>query len=207
MNRDGRFLRNAEEEEAQQTATPSGEASDVLASWLRGAAVGDKKAFTAFYGATGPRVFGLCMRILKNHAQAEEVVQEVYFEAWRIAARFDARKGSPEAWLMTMAHRRAVDRVRAWQASENRDARFAAEAETVDALSAADRALDDLEHRRVRRCMKTLTELQRRAIGLAYYRGLTYRQVAELLQAALPTVKTRIRDGLSKLRDCLGVAR
>ncbi len=172
---------------------------------LRAAALGDEEAFGRFYDFVIPRVYGLIRRVLRDAAQAEEVAQEVMVEVWRTAGRFDPLRGSATAWVSTIAHRRAVDRVRAEQASADRVRRMAPESAETPADVVVDEATAQIERQQVRRCLKTLTELQREAITLAYYNGYTYREVAQLLNAALPTIKTRMRDGLIRLRDCLGV--
>ncbi|MEV3937907.1 ECF RNA polymerase sigma factor SigK [Glycomyces sp. NPDC049804] len=174
---------------------------------LHRTALGEDDAFADLYDLMAPRVYGLCLRVLRDPAQAEEVAQEVLLEVWRTATRFDERRGSAGAWITTIAHRRAVDRVRSAQAAGERERRATAEAAEPEYDSVAETAANRMEHRQVRRCLKTLTELQRQAVTLAYYGGHTYRQVAALLETAVPTVKTRIRDGLGKLRDCLEVAR
>jgi RNA polymerase sigma-70 factor, ECF subfamily len=165
---------------------------------------GDEAAFDALYDQLAPRVYGLCRRILRDPAQAEEVAQEALVEVWRTAGRYDPAKGSAASWVLTIAHRRAVDRVRSEQASTDRERRVATEEVPYDDV--VEQATARLERQQVRRCLQSLTDLQREAITLAYYRGYSYREVADLLGAGLPTVKTRMRDGLIRLRDCLGVA-
>ena len=176
-------------------------------SFLSQCALGDEEAFANLYDRVSPRVYGLCLRVLRDPAQAEEVAQEVLIEVWRSAAKFDQRRGSAQAWITTLAHRRAVDRVRSEQASTNRERKAAAGNADVDYDSVSEIATSRIEQRQVRRCLKTLSELQRQAITLAYFGGHTYRQVAGLLESAVPTIKTRIRDGLIRLRDCLEVSR
>ncbi|QRN81110.1 MAG: sigma-70 family RNA polymerase sigma factor, partial [Nocardiopsis sp. BM-2018] len=133
------------------------------------------------------------------------VALEVLVEVWRSACRYDSRRGSPQAWVMTLAHRRAVDRVRSEQASSDREARAAAADTKRPYDEVAEEATNRLERERVRRCLDTLTELQEQSVRLAFYGGYSYREVAKLLSAPLGTVKTRMRDGLIRLRDCLGV--
>ncbi|MBO0870698.1 MAG: sigma-70 family RNA polymerase sigma factor [Micromonosporaceae bacterium] len=175
-----------------------------LGDLLRKVARGDEAAFSSLYDAVSARVFGLVRRVLRDPAQAEEVTQEAFVEVWRTAGRYDPARGSATSWIFTIAHRRAVDRVRSEQASADRVRRVATEEVPYDEV--VEEATARLEQQQVRRCMQSLTELQREAITLAYYQGYTYREVAELLEAALPTIKTRMRDGLIRLRDCLGVS-
>jgi RNA polymerase sigma-70 factor (ECF subfamily) len=142
--------------------------------------------------------------VLRDPAQSEEVAQEVLLEIWRTASRFDPARGSGAAWALTIAHRRAVDRVRAENASSRREQKAAPDL-SVGEEDIAEVVAASLDHQRVRRCMDGLTELQRESIKLAYYNGYTYPQVAQLLGVALGTVKTRIRDGLIRMRDCMEV--
>ena len=174
-----------------------------LGALLARVARGDEAAFETVYDGVAPSVFGLVRRVVRDPAQSEEVTQDVLLELWRTAYRFEAAKGSAMTWVMTLAHRRAVDRVRSAQAAAAREARAATP--EADPQDAAEAALDRIDKERVRRCLGALTELQREAVTLAYYSGYTYQQVAGLLGVALGTVKTRMRDGLIRLRDCMGV--
>jgi RNA polymerase sigma-70 factor, ECF subfamily len=173
-----------------------------LAALLAKVARGDEAAFAAVYDQIGAMVYGLARRIIKDPAQSEEVTQEVLLEVWRSASRFDPVQGSARSWLLTIAHRRAVDRVRSVPASAERESRAALAARDYDVV--AEEVEARLEAQRVRRCLDTLTELQRESVTLAYYGGYTYREVAGLLGVAVGTVKTRMRDGLIRMRDCLG---
>lgn len=186
--------------DASHDADPPG-----LEELLRLVARGDEQAFGRVYDLISPTVYGLVRRILRDPAQSEEVTQEVLVEVWRSACRYDARRGSPQAWVMTLAHRRAVDRVRSEQASSDREARAAAADTQRPYDEVAEEATNRLERERVRRCLDTLTELQEQSVRLAFYGGYSYREVARLLSAPLGTIKTRMRDGLIRLRDCLGV--
>lgn len=183
--------------------TPSRESVDAL---LVACAGGDPSAFTPVYDALGPVAYGASLGVLRDPDHAAEVTQEVMVEVWQTAARFDAARGSARTWVATLARRRAVDRVRSEQARRDRDQR---ETDLRTGLAARDVVVEDVEQRlegsAVRRCLEGLTPTQREAVVVAYYGGLTYREVAEQLDAALPTVKSRIRDGLNRLRDCLGV--
>jgi RNA polymerase sigma-70 factor, ECF subfamily len=176
-----------------------------LADLLRRSARGDEAAFAALYDATSRRLFGLVLRIVRDHAMSEEVTQEVYLDVWRHSARFDAQRGSAMSWLMTIAHRTAVDRVRASEASRRRDDAHATTHQDVEFDTTAESAQASLEAQRVRRALTTLTDAQRSAVELAYLGGYTHTEVARLLDLPLGTAKTRIRDGLIRLRDTLGV--
>ncbi len=170
---------------------------------LTRAAHGDERAFERLYDLVASRVFGLTRRIVRDPAQAEEVTQEVLVEVWRNATRFDPERGSATSWIFTIAHRRAVDRVRSEQAGSDRLRKVATIETPYDDV--VETATAHLEQVQVRRCLKNLTGVQREAITMAYYGGHTYGEVASLLKVGLPAVKTRMRDGLIRLRDCLGV--
>lgn len=188
---------------------PSGDPADRLVELIRAAGRGDQGAFAELYDATAGLVHGIVLRVVRDPAQTEEVVQEVFVELWRLAPRFDSARGTVTAWAATIAHRRAVDRVRSEQASRTRVERESANAvRDHDMVSepVVDRAFADFERRRVRRALDRLTEMQRQAIELAYFGGHTYREVAVLLGEPEGTIKTRIRDGMIRLRDELGAS-
>ncbi|WP_444962014.1 ECF RNA polymerase sigma factor SigK [Nocardiopsis sp. M1B1] len=179
---------------------------DPLARLLQQTATGDLAAFEGVYRELSGRVFGIARRVVLDEAQAEEVCQEVFLEVWRTCSRYDRSRGSVAAWVLTIAHRRAVDRVRSEQAASSR---LAAAGRLESGATSPDAVPDQVEHRlereRVRRCLHGLTEAQREAVRLTYYTGYTQRQAADLLEVPLTTVKGRLRDGLIRLRDCLGV--
>lgn len=184
----------------------SAEAPERLEDLLTEVARGDQGAYEAVYNRVSGPVYGLVRRVLRDPAQSEEVAQEVLLQVWREATRFDETQGSGIAWVMTIAHRRAVDRVRSEQSAANRNQRLAIRDVETAFDSVAEDVESQLEREAVRKCLAALTELQREAVTLAYYAGRTYREVAEQLNAPLGTVKTRMRDGLIRMRDCLGVA-
>lgn len=167
---------------------------------------GDETAFAQVYDALSAKVFGTCLAVLRDRDHAAEVLQEVMVEVWRTAARFEPDRGSARTWALTLAHRRAVDRVRAVQAQRTRDQRVLDQQVERPFDVVSEEVEDSMERARVRRCLEGLTPTQHEAVVLAYYGGRTYREVAEQLAAPLATVKSRIRDGLLRLRDCLGVA-
>lgn len=176
------------------------------AALLAAVARGDQDAFAVLYDRFAGVVYGVVRRTLRDPAQSEEVAQEVLVELWRTANRYDPSRGGVSTWILTLAHRRAVDRVRSEQSRRNRTERLAATDHHRDHDEVAEQVALHLEHEQVRAALDTLTPLQREAVELAYYRGYTYREVAEQLGAPLGTIKTRMRDGLIRLRDALGVS-
>ncbi|TFC07468.1 sigma-70 family RNA polymerase sigma factor [Cryobacterium sp. RHLT2-21] len=166
---------------------------------------GDEAAFGDLYDQMAPRVLGLVKRLLVDHAQSEEVTQEIFLEIWQSAARYEAARGGASTWILTMAHRRAVDRIRSSQAGRDRDTKIGIRDLAVAYDNVSETVETRIEHERVEKAMSRLTELQRQAISLAYYGGLSHSEVAERLHIPLGTVKTRLRDGMIRLRDELGV--
>ncbi len=184
---------------------PAAPAAERLADLLRRSAKGDQVAFAELYDATQARVFGLAVRVVRDPAQAEEVTQEAFLEVWRTAGRFDSDKGSALSWLMTICHRKSVDRVRSAESSTRRDTTYHQQNHTIDIDSTADAAQVSMEAQRVRKAMGSLTDVQREALELAYFGGYTHTEVAGILSIPVGTAKTRIRDGLIRLRDKMGV--
>jgi RNA polymerase sigma-70 factor (ECF subfamily) len=166
---------------------------------------GDQEAFGALYDQIAPRVLGLVKRLLVDHAQSEEVTQEIFLEIWQTATRYEAGRGGASTWIMTMAHRRAVDRIRSSQAGRDRDTKIGIRDLAVAYDHVAETVEVRIEHERVEKAMSRLTQLQRQAVSLAYYGGYSHSEVAAMLHIPLGTVKTRLRDGLIRLRDELGV--
>ena len=167
---------------------------------------GDQAAFSDLYNHIAPRVLGLVTRLLRDHSQSEEVTQEVFLEIWQTAPRFDPLKGAVSTWIFTMAHRRAVDRVRASQASRTRDTKIGIRDYDPEYDNVAESVEIRIEHEKVEKAMTRLTELQRQAVTLAYYGGYSHTEVATILDVPVGTVKTRLRDGMIRLRDEMGVA-
>jgi len=184
--------------------SPSTEPSD-LADLLKRSARGDHAAFAVLYDATSPRLYGLLLRVVRDRAQADEVAQEAYLEIWRQASRFDPDRGSALSWMMTIGHRKAVDRVRSAEAAGRRDSTYLHRNQPVSHDETAETVLSTLDAKRVRAALAQLTDAQRQAIELAYFGGYTHTEVAALLDLPLGTAKTRIRDGLIRLRDTIGV--
>lgn len=186
-------------------SAPDGTSMAALGLLLERSARGDESAFARLYDATAARVYGLVLRVVRDPAQAEEVTQEAYLEIWRTSARFDSNRGTAMAWLLTIGHRRAVDRVRSAEASTRRDTTYHFQAQSVDHDATDEAATASLEATRVRTALAGLTDVQRQALELAYFGGYTHTEVATLLGLPVGTAKTRIRDGLIRLRDALGV--
>ena len=186
-------------------AGPSETSAAELAELLQRSSRGDEQAFARLYDATSSRAYGLALRVVRNPAHAEEVAQEAYLDAWRSSSRFDPARGSALGWLLTIVHRKAVDRVRSAEAASQRDATYHRETQPVEHDETAENAHASLEAQRVRGAVSTLTDVQREAVELAFFGGYTHTEVATLLDVPVGTAKTRIRDGLIRLRDAMGV--
>lgn len=172
---------------------------------LHRVAAGSAADFATLYDQTASRVYGLVLRVLRDPGYSEETTQEIYLEVWRNAGSYDASKGSALAWLLAMAHRRAVDRVRAEQSATARESRYGSANVDLPRDVVIDAVIGSDEQRRVAECLDGLTEKQRQCIELGYYNGLTYRQVAQRLSISLSAIKSRMTDALLSLRGCLGM--
>lgn len=177
-----------------------------LDALLRRVAQEDVDAFATFYDRTRARVFGLVTRVLRDPGYSEETTQDIYLQVWRTADKYDPVAGSPLAWLLTLAHRRAVDRVRSEQAAGQRESRYGVANIEPPSDQVAESVILSDERRQVADCLDSLTDAQRECIQLAYYDGLTYVQVSERLSANVATIKSRMRDAIRGLRRCLGIA-
>lgn len=180
------------------------DSGDPLGTLLGRAGRGDQAAFAELYDALAPLLHGIVRTVVRDPALSEEVTQEAFVELWRLAPRYDASRGSVKSWAATLAHRRAIDRVRSEQAGRNRTEREA-QKRPAQSIDVAEEVVASIDGARVRKALERLTEMQRQAIELAYFGGHTYREVALLLDVAEGTIKTRIRDGMIRLRDELGV--
>ena len=181
------------------------DAKDPLGALLSRAGRGDQSAFAELYDSLAPLLQGIVLKVVRDPAQSEEVTQEAFVELWRLAPRYDASRGSVRSWATTLAHRRAIDRVRSEQSSRNRTEREA-QNRPIQSGDVAEQVVAKIDGTRVRKALERLTEIQRQAVELAYFGGHSYREVAVLLGVAEGTIKTRIRDGMIRLRDELGVA-
>jgi len=178
---------------------------DHVGDLLLRVADGDRAAFAEVYDTLSARAFGLILRVLIDRSQSEEVLQEVFLEVWQSAARFAPNKGQGRSWVFTIAHRRAVDRVRSSQSSADRDVRAGFRDMDVAYDDVSEKVEMRIEGRRVTEALATLPESQREAIALAYFGGYSQSEIAALVGAPLGTIKTRMRDGLSRLRQEMGV--
>ncbi|MET0911573.1 MAG: sigma-70 family RNA polymerase sigma factor [Ilumatobacteraceae bacterium] len=172
---------------------------------LRAVAGGDRVAFAALYDITVGSAFGVAVRVVRDRQLAEDVTQEAFIEVWTHAARFDAERGNVRSWIVMLAHRRAVDRVRNEQSRGQRQQ--AAGAVPAPAPTIPDDDVVDADERvRVGAAMQALTAVQRQALELAFFEGLTHVEIAGRLDVPLGTVKTRINGGYRGLRTALTTA-
>lgn len=181
------------------------DSNEPLGTLLSLAGRGDQSAFAELYDQLAPLLYGVVLKVVRDPSQSEEVTQEAFLELWRLAPRYDASRGSVRSWAVTLAHRRAIDRVRSEQASRDRTEREAHK-RPIQSSDVAEQVVANIDGTRVRKALERLTEIQRQAVELAYFGGHSYREVALLLDVAEGTIKTRIRDGMIRLRDELGVA-
>lgn len=185
--------------ESAESTVQAGDRYDV-GDLLTRCAQGDQVAFAFLYDAIVGRVHGLSVRVLRDHLLAEDVTHESLMEVWRCASRFDSNKGSAHAWILTIAHRQAVTRVRSATASFKREASYLSPNHTAEYDSTGELSLRNTEDESGRSAVRRLRPLQRQAIELAYFEGLTYSEVAAVLGIPGDTAKSRIRDGLICLR-------
>ncbi len=178
---------------------------DPLGTLLSRAGRGDQSAFADLYDSLAPLLHGVVLKVVRDPAMSEEVTQEAFIELWRLAPRYDSSRGSVRSWATTLAHRRAIDRVRSEQSSRDRTEREA-QNRPIQSGDVAEQVVADIDGTRVRKALERLTDIQRQAVELAYFGGHSYREVSVLLGVAEGTIKTRIRDGMIRLRDELGVA-
>ena len=175
----------------------------LLADQILNLASGDDAALASIYRLTSAKLFGVCIRILGDRAEAEEVLQEVYLTVWRKADAFDPVRASPITWLVAIARNKAIDRLRARGGTRRADPIEAAEAmrdpgpEPLAQMEAAD------DQRRIERCLEEIEPRQAAAIRSAFLDGVTYAELAERMDVPLGTMKSWIRRGLLKLRACL----
>jgi RNA polymerase sigma-70 factor (ECF subfamily) len=172
---------------------------------LRLTARGGEAAFEALVRYFAPLVFGVALRVCEDRSLAEEVAQEAFIDLWRTAARYERARGSAHAWVVTIAHRRAVDHVRSERAHARRELHAKALLPMVEFDEVAEAVHDAGDRDRLRTCLGVLSRLQRESIHLAFFDGLTHAQISVKLQVPLGTAKARLREGLGNLKSCMGV--
>jgi len=175
----------------------------MLRDLLASAALGDRAAFTHLYDLTSSRIYGLAFRVIRDRQYAEEIVQEAYLQYWQKANDYHPARGSVITWMMTIAHRRAVDRVRTEELQQRRMSEYGAASVETPRNIPLELVVHADEARTLRTCLGELTDLQRSSIEMSYFGGLTYPEVAQRTDTPLPTIKSRIRDGLRRLKSCL----
>jgi RNA polymerase sigma factor (sigma-70 family) len=174
-----------------------------LAAALARVAAGDRAALRLVYQDTSAKLFGVCLRILNDRSEAEDVLQDVYVTVWRKAGSFDPGRASPITWLVAIARNRSIDRLRASAASRRSEPIESAEDIRDDTPAALDLVVAAEQQARLNTCIGELEERQSRAIRSAFLEGVTYEQLAERMSVPLGTMKSWIRRGLMKLRACL----
>ncbi|OIU87831.1 MULTISPECIES: ECF RNA polymerase sigma factor SigK [unclassified Microbacterium] len=183
-----------------------GSSGDLAADLIIRVADGDQRAFAELYDLLSPRVFALILKVVVNRSQSEEVLQEVFLEIWQSASKFAPNRGQGRSWIFTIAHRRAVDRVRSSQSSTDRDMRVGVRDLGGERDVVQEAVESKLEGERVVAALSALPEAQQEALILAYYGGYSQSEIAALTGVALGTIKTRMRDGLTRLRGEMGVS-
>ena len=176
-----------------------------LDSLLDGVRAGDKAAFSALYDAIAPQVLGLATHILRDQAQAEEVTQEVFVEVWQKAHTFDPGRGSAKSWVLRLAKSRSIDRLRSWRSAQARDTEDFNLQLTTWVAPAEEEAEQRLESQELQKLIDSIGEPHRSALMLAYFGEYTHQEIADATGVALGTAKTRVRDGLQKLRKAMTV--
>jgi RNA polymerase sigma-70 factor (ECF subfamily) len=174
-----------------------------LAAALARVAAGDRAALRIVYQDTSAKLFGVCLRILNDRSEAEDVLQDVYVTVWRKAGMFDPARASPITWLVAIARNRSIDRLRSGAASRRSEPVESAEDIRDDAPAALDLVVEAEEHARLKTCLGELEERQAQVIRSAFFEGVTYEQLAQRMSVPLGTMKSWIRRGLMKLRTCL----
>lgn len=172
---------------------------------LESVRAGDKVAFAELYDVLAPQVLGLATHILRDRAQAEEVTQEVFVEVWQNAHTFDPARGSVKAWILRLTKSRAIDRLRSWRSSQARDTDDFNSQLTTWVAAAEDEAQQRLESEQLQELIDSIGEPHRSALMLAYFGELTHQEIADATGVALGTAKTRVRDGLQKLRKAVSL--
>ena len=184
--------------------TEDGEAErKALAGWLAGTAGGDRRSFETLYQRTSSKLFGICLRILHERNAAEEVLQDVYLTIWRKAGQYDGERASPITWLAMIARNKAIDRLRASRVDRASVSIDLASELAGDDAGAAAMVEAASEGRRLHDCLDELSGEQGRVIRVAFFEGCTYDEIAQRSATPIGTIKSWIRRGLLKLRDCL----
>ncbi|HXG54045.1 MAG TPA: sigma-70 family RNA polymerase sigma factor [Vicinamibacterales bacterium] len=166
-------------------------------------AAGDMDAASELYDRHAGHVLALARRMLRDQGDAEDVVQDVFSQAWRTASRFEASRGTVIGWLLVMTRTRSIDRLRAKQARPDTRTDIAPDSMPSSSVAAPDQMLSDEQAVRVRQALADLPDVQRKALELAYYEGLTQSEIATRLTEPLGTIKTRVRTALGTLRERL----